>query len=52
MEPIAHDYQRQDALNLAIMFVQARPRYSPKETTEIAELFLDWLTNVEGSIDG
>lgn len=47
MEPINHDYTRERALELAVMFIQSRPRYSPEQTVDIAQLFLNWLNDVE-----
>ena len=47
MEPIETNYVREQALHLAVQFIQSRPRYNVNETIEIAERFLSWLINME-----
>lgn len=47
MEPITHDYVREQALALAVQYATSRPRYNSHDVVEIAQEFLNWINNVE-----
>jgi hypothetical protein len=48
MEPIEEGfYRRQEALNLAVQYARGRVHYSVEDVITDAELFLNWLNNVE-----
>lgn len=47
VEPITHEYVREQALVMAVQFATSRPRFNSHDVIDIAQEFLNWLNNVE-----
>lgn len=48
----ASSYIREAALGLAVQHAHGRPGYAAEDVIEDANIFLSWLTNLEGNLDG